>query len=444
MKDKENESTTDDQKMKDQGRDAEGDDGAFIPMKERTQPVITYIALILILVGVGFFVYEKMFSSKQKAANLPTLHEDAEGAAQHDTAQQVPVPDKDESQTPAIDGAKDVTLPLDGTMPSPKGDTDAQGMQSQSPQLNVSPQANANSAENLTKQDGASNAQPGVQQESSDSGKETQSNAGGINNGNTGADSKNMPENDKGDAKVQNTQKNQKTGEHAMGGLSDSITLDEANYDVGSPEFQAQVREYILKHPEIVAQSMEKLNKKKENKANEVVVKAQTEKQRDQATAMPFLGNSAGNATVIALFDYQCIHCKNGYKAISQIVNDKKSIKILLEPVPLMGPKSIKSARFALATWMLYPAKFSSIHEALFSEKSLDDVGIKKLCKKYGLNEAGITKKMTSPEVTNILDANLKKAKAIGLQGVPTYVINGMIVHGGLSYEQILQKISAD
>jgi len=201
------------------------------------------------------------------------------------------------------------------------------------------------------------------------------------------------------------------------------------------------VKDFILNNPEVIMESLTKLEKK----TNEQRTKQSQEYLNKSGPAMskgkPFIGNKNGTIRIVEFFDYRCIHCNKVYPKLIRLTKAYPNLKIALIPLPFMGVASTKATRFSLAVNHLYPNKFRAFHSDLIKAKTINDKFIFKLIKKHKLDKNKLIAVAGSDKIDRIIKENLKLAQKSGVQGVPSFVINGEFIPGAASYDEFKKKI---
>ena len=124
-----------------------------------------------------------------------------------------------------------------------------------------------------------------------------------------------------------------------------------ATTSVGTPVAMADkatieriVRDYILDHPEILPQAMERLQ------AREL---AKTINANRKLIETPYAGAWEGSAnadvTVVQFFDYACGYCRASLPDIDRLLKDDPKLKIVYRELPVLGPDSEAAAHLSLA-----------------------------------------------------------------------------------------------
>jgi thiol-disulfide isomerase/thioredoxin len=84
--------------------------------------------------------------------------------------------------------------------------------------------------------------------------------------------------------------------------------------------------------------------------------------------AIPDLGNSQGDVTIVEYFDYQCPYCKKTAPELAQVAKEDGKVRIVLKDWPIFGPASAYAAKMALAS--KFQDKYEEAHDALIAAKT--------------------------------------------------------------------------
>lgn len=208
-------------------------------------------------------------------------------------------------------------------------------------------------------------------------------------------------------------------------------------------EFEALVKEYILNNGEVVIESVNKFQAKQEeetNKKSDVAAKELLAAIKADKT-LPSAGNPDGDVVLVEFFDFNCGWCKKAYEEIQQVINEDKNVRVVLYDIPILGPSSTLSSRWALAAHK--QGKYWDFHKALMKhEGQVDEAILEKLAKDSGLDVAKLKKDLEDPKIAETLTEHLAKAKSIGVQGTPGFMINEQIFRGYVPYNAIKESIA--
>jgi protein-disulfide isomerase len=201
------------------------------------------------------------------------------------------------------------------------------------------------------------------------------------------------------------------------------------------------IHNYLIAHPTILS---------------EMSAKAQAQAQADQdktaAETMKKIGLNAffdpkiafitgpANATksVVELYDYNCPYCRVSLPAVEKFYQQHKNdTRFSFIEFPIKGPDSIVAAKVALAA-RNQPDKYLALHFALMSETVPVNAQIlMQDAKKAGLNLAMLQADMEKPEIAAAIDASHDLAKKAGIDGTPTFIVNGVMHPGAVDDETL-------
>ena len=133
---------------------------------------------------------------------------------------------------------------------------------------------------------------------------------------------------------------------------------------------------------------------------------------RDPGT--PRLGAADADVTVIMYADYNCGYCKRMEPVLANALKADNRLAVIHKEWPIFGEVSEHAARVALAA--NYQGRYETVHRAfMLSPTRLSD----------------------KPTVDAVLKRNEREATLLALQGTPGLVINGYLLPGALTDDQL-------
>ena len=205
------------------------------------------------------------------------------------------------------------------------------------------------------------------------------------------------------------------------------------------------VHDYLIKHPEVLEEAMEELQKRQqasEATKHKDAVKAHA-KQLFNSPDEVVLGNPKGNVTFVEFFDYNCGYCKGAMGDMLTLLKSDPNLKIVLKEFPVLGPGSVEAARVAVAVRMQAPKKYLEFHTKLLGSRGhADSARALAVAKEIGLDMDRLRKDMKSPEVDKTLKQDFGLAQALGLNGTPSYVVGDNVIVGAVGLPALKQKIA--
>jgi protein-disulfide isomerase len=199
------------------------------------------------------------------------------------------------------------------------------------------------------------------------------------------------------------------------------------------PALDQAIEQYIRSHPEVIVQSLQSYEVKRQEdesvRVRQTIATHQEELLRDPAS--PVSGNLNGDVTVIEFFDYRCGYCKRVASAVTQLQKDEPGVRVVYKDFPILGEASVFGARAALAA--REQGKHQAFHEAMFaSETELTQEEVFAIAQRIGLDVKKLESDLQAPEWQAAIDRNHALATLLGISGTPGFVIGSELYPGAL------------
>jgi protein-disulfide isomerase len=150
------------------------------------------------------------------------------------------------------------------------------------------------------------------------------------------------------------------------------------------------------------------------------------------ATHVPGIGPVSAPLVVVEFSDFQCPYCARltaSLHTMREVFGDQ--MRLEFRNLPLEMHEMARPAALA-ALCAHQEGKFWELHDLLFENQAeLTTDVILALGTQVGLNEATLQTCMNSEETRLMLEADRHAAEAFGVQGTPTFFINGVRYAGG-------------
>jgi len=213
----------------------------------------------------------------------------------------------------------------------------------------------------------------------------------------------------------------------------------------GQAAIEAAIHDYILKHPEVIIQSLQQYQDRRKQvdaARSRDRIQANRELLFNDATS-PVAGNPEGDVTVVEFFDYKCPYCKRVLKTLQQAMKEDPGIRMVFKEFPILGPGSVIAARAALASRNQYPEKYAEFHDALMtSRQKLTESYVLDVATDLGFDRERLRADMYATEISAVLDRNRALAEDIGIRGTPGFVIGDKLVPGALDLQTLKRLIA--
>ncbi len=157
-----------------------------------------------------------------------------------------------------------------------------------------------------------------------------------------------------------------------------------------------------------------------------------------ETAALPTVGNSEAGYTIIEFFDYRCAYCSKQANDFQKLLNNTDNVKIIYMEWPIFGDISDTAAKIALIVWQRHPNLYFEVHNQFMQLGSkMKKVSIVDILNKIDLNGEEIFQEAASQKSNDIIEANMKLAKSLGLRGTPASIVNDSIYPGYLQYKTL-------
>jgi protein-disulfide isomerase len=190
----------------------------------------------------------------------------------------------------------------------------------------------------------------------------------------------------------------------------------------------AIVRSYILDHPEIIPEAMDRLQDKQTAQAI-----AANRGQIETPFAGAVAGNPKGDVTLVEYFDYACGYCRQSVADVDKLIAADPKLRVVYKELPVLdGAISDHAAQASLAA--AKEGRFAAFHHALYQVPApLDDAKTDAVAAKLGLATAALD----SADIVGEINANLATGRALRMSGTPTFVVGDQLLAGAVGYDAL-------
>ena len=153
-----------------------------------------------------------------------------------------------------------------------------------------------------------------------------------------------------------------------------------------------------------------------------------------------FLGAQKPQLTIVQFSDFTCSICKETFPTMRMIGEEyKDSVKIMHRDFPL----SENSLYFALAAQCAgEQGYFWQMHDKMFQEQgNFEPEQLNVLARQIGLDSIKFLKCMEEEKYLDNIRQDFSDAERLGVQGTPTWFIDGHRAAGNIPYETLKQII---
>jgi len=219
----------------------------------------------------------------------------------------------------------------------------------------------------------------------------------------------------------------------AVGAIVAVVATHGLDRGLGAPDPAATgaiVHNYLLDHPEVITEAMDRL----QDKQMGTLIDAHR-----AAIETPFVGASAGNpkgdVTLVEYFDYACGYCRATVGDVDKLVANDPGVRVVFKELPILSPWSADAAKLSLVA--AQAGKFVAFHHALYAAGPLDAAKVAQAGASAGL-DAGAA---NSPAIAAEIATNLDTARALRLSGTPSFVVGDQLLAGAVGYQGLKDAV---
>lgn len=195
----------------------------------------------------------------------------------------------------------------------------------------------------------------------------------------------------------------------------------------------AQVRSYLVAHPEILPEMAEAYERQQSAKRL-----ADVGDDVERAFPGAVLGNPQGKVTLVEFTDYGCTYCRASLPHVQQLIAANPELKVVVREWPIFEG-SDEAARMALAA--ARQGKFEAFHNAMFAQGPPNPARVEAAARSAGLDLAAARAYAVSPEVDVEIAQNRGLAQQLGFTGTPSWVVGGQTMVGAIGPEGLQKAI---
>ena len=201
-------------------------------------------------------------------------------------------------------------------------------------------------------------------------------------------------------------------------------------------EIETVVRDYILAHPEIIPQAIDKLRERQSQDAY-----AGNKAALETPFASAWAGAPDADVTLVMFTDFACGYCRTSLPDIDRLLADDPQLRVVWREIPILGPGSEIAAKASLAA--ARQGAFRDFHRRMFAAGPPNTDKVSAILRGMKLDNARIQRDVDSPEVTAELRRNIDLAGRIDPSlATPTFVIGGQMLKGAVGYDALKQAIA--
>ncbi len=191
------------------------------------------------------------------------------------------------------------------------------------------------------------------------------------------------------------------------------------------------IKDYLIKHPEVLSDAQTALEAKLEKEQADKLKNFMAENAKDiyRNADASVAGDPKGDITVVEFFDYNCGYCKRGMPEVQKLIQADPHVRIVFKELPILSKGSEETARVALAARR--QNKYWEFHQAMLASKGqANEASSMKIAESIGLDMDKLKADYKSDAVKDELDKSKALAKKMGINGTPHFLVGDKSIPG--------------
>jgi len=160
----------------------------------------------------------------------------------------------------------------------------------------------------------------------------------------------------------------------------------------------------------------------------------------------PSKGPDDAVVTIIEFSDFQCPFCQRVVPTIEQIVaRYPTQVRFVFKNLPLNNIHPRAQATAEAAACAGQQGNFWDYHDLIFANnRALSDEDLERHATELGLEMEAFRQCVQNRETREIVEADLAIAEELQISGTPSFLVNGIPMHGAQSFESFSEVIDAE
>jgi protein-disulfide isomerase len=216
------------------------------------------------------------------------------------------------------------------------------------------------------------------------------------------------------------------------------------------PINDGQMQRYLMLHPELAPAMMgqaQALDEEKKQAAQTAAMKKIGQDALFDPAVAFVTGPANAKTSLVEFYDYDCPYCRASLPAVKKFYeahkNDTRFSFIEFPIKQLHGESAVTAAKASLAG-RRQPAHYMDFHFALLGqEDSITEEMIYAEASRAGMDVNKLKADMADPAIEKSLQSSIALAHKVGVDGTPTFVLNGKFRPGAVDDETLASEMKS-
>ncbi len=152
--------------------------------------------------------------------------------------------------------------------------------------------------------------------------------------------------------------------------------------------------------------------------------------------------NPDGKIEIMEFFDYNCGHCKRESKVVKEFLKNRKDVRLVLRPIPILGQASMYATQIGHGIMISEPDKYFKYYDSIMNNFGGSDDPIYEAIKDSGVDIEKLksTLETNKDEISEMIKRDAELADSLGVQGTPAFIVNGELIPGAVGIDVLNEK----
>jgi len=157
--------------------------------------------------------------------------------------------------------------------------------------------------------------------------------------------------------------------------------------------------------------------------------------------ADPVGGNPKGDVTIVEFFDTRCPYCRRLEPTMAELLARDRGVRLVYKDLPILGPASLLGSKALLAAQR--QGGYEKLRSAIMAAPpETTRPMIQAAAQRLGLNWTRLEHDMDDGAIAARIDANLKLAQSLKIEGTPALVIGGEVIPGAVDLAELQNAVT--
>ncbi len=150
-------------------------------------------------------------------------------------------------------------------------------------------------------------------------------------------------------------------------------------------------------------------------------------------------GPKDAEITIVEFGDYLCPYCRTAEEAVERLLAEQPTrIRFVWKDMPAPVHAGADTAAEA-GQCAAKQGAFWSFHRTLFEQGTYDETSLAFQASQSGLDSQAFTECLSSHATKPLVERTVDEGRALGIDALPTFFINGKRYVGALTYEELVE-----